>query len=207
MTDDQLRQAYGSGMSLTEIRNRFGISFWKTRKVCKDILRTRTEGLRIRWNVMPNEFEVKGDITELHMTYKGERKTALMDTEDLEKVRSVNATWVAHFNPSSKSFYGKAGKRTTGLYTSLHQFILGKKDGMMIDHINQDTLDNRKENLRFVDRSTNAHNSFKERTGRALPRGVRFQNGRYLARIIINKKAVNIGWYETEEEASEAYLQ
>jgi hypothetical protein len=41
----------------------------------------------------------------------------------------------------------------------LHQEILGDKPGQVIDHKNQDRLDCRRENLRHVGKSLNAHNT------------------------------------------------
>ncbi|MGV8131542.1 MAG: HNH endonuclease, partial [Candidatus Pacearchaeota archaeon] len=40
----------------------------------------------------------------------------------------------------------------------LHQFIMGKKEGLVIDHINHDKLDNRKSNLRHVTFAQNCQN-------------------------------------------------
>lgn len=47
---------------------------------------------------------------------------------------------------------------------SLHQFILKNNTNNVIDHINRNPLDNRKENLRIVSRSVNSINA-KERKG------------------------------------------
>ncbi len=40
-----------------------------------------------------------------------------------------------------------------------HRLVLNAKEGEIVDHINGDTLDNRRENLRFVTRSQNATNA------------------------------------------------
>lgn len=47
---------------------------------------------------------------------------------------------------------------------ALHTLVMGKSPkGIDTDHINQDTLDNRRENLRFVSRKVNCLNSSKKK--------------------------------------------
>lgn len=43
--------------------------------------------------------------------------------------------------------------------TYMHWLILTPPDGLMIDHINRNTLDNRRENLRIVTRRENRNNA------------------------------------------------
>jgi hypothetical protein len=79
----------------------------------------------------------------------------LIDDSDAEKVRAFN--WTAqkighHFYVTRKD-----AKNKTVL---LHRFILGVTDrDRIVDHINQNTLDNRKENLRLCDKRLNGLNS------------------------------------------------
>lgn len=49
--------------------------------------------------------------------------------------------------------------RVNGKHISLHQFLLGKKDGMVIDHIDRDPCNCRRDNLRHVTPDQNAANS------------------------------------------------
>lgn len=49
-----------------------------------------------------------------------------------------------------------SGKKRKSI--ELHREITNAKSGEMIDHINRNTLDNRRENLRFSDKSSNGHN-------------------------------------------------
>lgn len=52
----------------------------------------------------------------------------------------------------------------TGQYMLLHHMIVGfPEDGCVVDHINHDRLDNRRENLRTVSYSQNAQNALKKR--------------------------------------------
>lgn len=80
----------------------------------------------------------------------------------------------------------------------------------IIDHINGDTLDNRIENLREVDKLGNAQNERKARVhNRSKLLGVSWHksSGKYQAKISVNRKRIYLGTYETPQEAHEAYLK
>ena len=77
-------------------------------------------------------------------------------------------------------------------------------DGLVIDHINGDTLDNRISNLRQVTRAINSQNM------KGCPdRGVcwKKRERRWVARYQIDGKRVEIGYYKTKELAIDAYRQ
>lgn len=94
-------------------------------------------------------------------------------------------------------------KRRTVL---MHRLILGAKPGQEVDHINGDTLDNTRGNLRFVTRTQNLQNRYWKMKGVSKKskntRGVK----RYVARINVDKKTVYLGDYFTPDEAHKAYL-
>jgi hypothetical protein len=74
----------------------------------------------------------------------------------------------------------------------------------VVDHKNNNPLDNRLKNLQII---TNRENCTKDKK-RDLPTGVGFLPKRkksYNSRININGKLVCLGYYKTPEEASEAY--
>lgn len=83
-------------------------------------------------------------------------------------------------------------------------------EDLEIDHKNRDPLDNRIENLRIATHQQNSYNQNARRTAhgkpRTLPKGVRInRQGRYVARIVVEKVKLHIGTYDTPEEAAEAY--
>ena len=83
----------------------------------------------------------------------------------------------------------------------------GLTDSLMIDHINGDPSDNRLCNLRIATRSQNSMNS-KAQYGHSLGvKGIRFYQGKYRARITLNKKLIHVGSFNTLEEAKLAYKE
>ena len=70
----------------------------------------------------------------------------------------------------------------------------------LIDHIDQDKLNNNIENLRVVSHQQNIWNR--------KTKGFHFhrKSGKYLARITLNTKRMTIGYFNTEDEAHQAYL-
>jgi len=86
----------------------------------------------------------------------------------------------------------------------LHHFILGKPDKeMVVDHINGDGMDNRRENLRFVTESQNSQNTVKKKTNKYI--GVTPDLKKWRAVCTYNGKNKSLGTYDTQEEAAKAY--
>lgn len=73
---------------------------------------------------------------------------ALVDDEDYE--REFGFEWYAWWNKETQSFYAvrRYGTRAKKLTEYLHRKVMQTPKGMICDHKNHDTLDNRKENLR-----------------------------------------------------------
>lgn len=111
-------------------------------------------------------------------------------------------SWNAH-----KSVTG--GWSVTGTYAKkLHRVVTGAPRGMVVDHINGNTFDNRRSNLRVCTRSDNTKNQ-KLRTGkRSRYKGVtRSQSAirPWMAQIQSQNRHIYLGMYPTEIEAARAY--
>lgn len=87
----------------------------------------------------------------------------------------------------------------------LHRTIMGAKDGDIVDHINGDTLDNRKENLRLSNKVLNALNSDKVYSKSGY-RNVTWskQAQKWHGIFAYNKKRYHCGTFDTAEQASQA---
>ncbi len=129
---------------------------------------------------------------------------ALVDTEDYEQLNQYK--WCAAWSPKTQSFYVersskiKNGKRYLIL---MAREVLGLKrdDILQSDHINHDTLDNRRVNLRAV---TNQQNQWNQKN----PKGYCWhkRDKKYQARIKVNGRGIHLGLFSTIKDARNAYL-
>lgn len=93
----------------------------------------------------------------------------------------------------------------------MHREIMGldKSSPMKVDHINHDTLDNRRENLRICTSSNNAMNRIKPmgRKYSSKYKGVHKKHNKWTAcvRLKENRKLICLGYFLTEEDAAIAY--
>ncbi len=99
----------------------------------------------------------------------------------------------------------KAGVRRTEKVL-MHRLILGLLPGEIGDHINMNTLDNRRSNLRKATKSQNMANS-KSRGGGSKYKGVHWvrTDGVWRAAITVNTKTIVGGRYLREEDAACRY--
>src|SRR3990167_857965 len=93
-------------------------------------------------------------------------KFALVDDEDFKQL----SKWKWSFSPP-----GYAVRREKGQKIFLHRFILKTPKGIVVDHKNNDGLDNRRRNIRNCSYSENSHNSKGHRDSISGLKGVKFE--------------------------------
>lgn len=114
------------------------------------------------------------------------------DLEDYEKIKKY--TW----NIADGYVVSDSYKATT----RFHRLIMNCDDRKFdIDHINHNTTDNRKSNLRIVTRSQNQMNTILRKNNTSGVKGVIRQNNKWTASIQINKSRKHLGTFENFEEA------
>lgn len=94
-----------------------------------------------------------------------------------------------------------------GVTIRLHRVVADAKSGEVVDHANQNKLDNRKSNLRIADRSKNAMNMRKRENTSSRYKGVtwRKRDKKWQSQIKANGKHRFLGLFDSEDEAGHAY--
>ncbi len=141
-------------------------------------------------------YEIQGDTTVL---YDPKGNTILIDTNQLEKVLEYN--WAV----DNRKGYVRTASRKLGR-TSLHRFLL--ETDSPIDHINRNPRDNRLANLRPCTLKENNRNKGVRKDNASGVKGVTICNNRktkYKVRIEADGKRQLVGYFETIDEARDAY--
>jgi hypothetical protein len=142
-----------------------------------------------------NEIIVYEDYAEiiLYDSKLNEKARALIDVDDVSKVKDIKWCFDRYV-------------RSTTIHSTLHRFLLNITDKNPIDHINGNTLDNRKSNLRVCTTSQNAMNQKLSTRNKSGYKGIFWDKHRnkWRVTIVINGQQTGLGRFNTLEEAIQA---
>lgn len=136
-------------------------------------------------------------------------KVALVDEADFEWLSQWK--WYAKLKKSSGYFYARRNDKKGAKHSviELHRAIMGLQGGdrRNVDHINHDTLDNRRSNLRVCTSAQNTRNSRRRSDNLSGFKGVHFHSSsqKWAAQIRVNGKAIHLGLRDTPAEAHKLY--
>lgn len=145
--------------------------------------------------------EINGNVARIPLYGRGCKLHGWteIDISDLDKVKDTKWTL-------SKTGYVVGKPSGSKNVIKMHRYILsGIDSGKIIDHIDRNPLNNRRENLRICTQLDNAKNLSVGKNNRYGFKGIRPVNNKWAARIMVNRKEINLGRFKTKEEAALAY--
>lgn len=122
----------------------------------------------------------------------------MVDAADEELVRQYK--WCA--NRIGHGWYAVTWNK--GKHTLLHRMLMNPPPGMVVDHINGDTLNCCRWNMRVVTRGQNNLNRVKKTNSvyKGISKG---SGGKWIAKIQLNGSSQDLGAFDTAVEAAQAY--
>lgn len=154
----------------------------------------------------PNEYIIKEDYVEV-FTYDNHNNVDYIFKVDIEDLPYIIKYKWNHTRPKFTQDGNVLVYMTNDKIGLFHRIVMGNPNNY-VDHINRNTLDNRKSNLRIVSMvEQNLNRSYKSE--RFDVKGVDIHKDvnrkkRYAARLNLNKKTYRSPWYYTFEEAAYA---
>lgn len=174
--------------------------YWSTAKYCS------TRCGRLSNNpakLPPNSFFIIDGVVYIETSKKNKYFTLKVNLDDYQNNKIISSSrWSL-----DKNGYGENGISINGknIKRKLHWEVLGRKTGYIIDHINGDILDNRKENLRHLTHRQNIRN-------RKITNKIGINGSILLKRgikVVIkdnNSKLITIGIFKNRDDAIKARI-
>jgi hypothetical protein len=134
----------------------------------------------------------------------------LIDDEDFEKVSRYKWHVKRSYLKRTGNYYFTTRPYINGKRGSiaLHHYIFGDPpEGLYLDHINRNTLDNRKGNFRFTTPQQNKYNQKCRKDSTTGYKGVGVQTHcpKYIVKIVYDGKRHSLGTYSDPIEAARVY--
>ena len=134
---------------------------------------------------------------------------ALVDDKDFEKVNTISWHVVLRKDKQPMCAQGwTKGSFKLRKRLKMHRFILNLNNpNMVVDHINCNSLDNRRHNLRICKQSENCKNLRKLRKTKSIYKGVSWhtQQKKWSVRINVDKKIIHLGTFNNDKDAAHVY--
>lgn len=132
-------------------------------------------------------------------------KFAIVDDEDYEWL--MQWKWYASLNRGLWYAARQEQKGVNPKYSCIlmHRELLKPPNGFEIDHHNNNSLDNRRFNLRICTHSNNLGNQKPQTGGSSKYKGVSWHKKNQKWRAQIGKKRHSLGYFDNEIDAAKAY--
>ena len=169
-----------------------------------------------------NKYIIKGNVTEIYCNYRNEEpKICLIDTDDLSRLIEYNKTWHSWPCHTDDTYYiiasvyvSKNNTKDKSTTIFMHSFIMNastrdKTNRIIVDHKNNNPLDNRKENLRIADNDQNTKNrKGKNSNNKSGHRNVSWNGNTWSVQLQIEGKNTTLKRFKKDQlEVAGAYAK
>lgn len=145
---------------------------------------------------------------KIYLVGKYSEKFALVDDIDYELVSSLRWSYCNGYAVNKKYVKGSGRKNQKSLVISMHRFILGNPLGKFVDHIDFNTLNNKRENIRVCDKSDNQHHQGKmNKATSSKYKGVFWNTSlkKWMVKLQFKYKCHYVGIFDDEIVAAKSY--
>ena len=152
-----------------------------------------------------NTFELSDSFVKIYNNSRTDY--FIVDYEDYEKIKHDIFYWsIVRKKIGDRDENYVLTQRYDYGNIKIHNYIMNPEEGYIVDHINGNGLDNRRENLRIVTPQQNAFNRAIQTNNTSGHKGVSLvkRNNKWLARIGFNGKRIVIGTFDNYDDAVEA---
>lgn len=152
---------------------------------------------------IPNEAVQAADLVRCHCMghsffNRSKGRVVLISIEDESII--LGHAW--RIKPNKHTSYVRRYEKSKDVL--LHRVLMSPPPSLFVDHKNGNGLDNRRENLRLATREQNGMNRLRGKRGKSGFIGVYPNCGRWRAMVATETKRINIGQFDTPEEAARA---
>ncbi|MDM8534724.1 HNH endonuclease [Clostridiaceae bacterium HSG29] len=187
------RNKYGE--SIIELSKEYG---FKKHTIYKELKKAGLNNGKKKYN----KYDLTGEFGVGYAT--NTQDVFYFDLEDYGKIKDF--AW--YYNKKTgNGFYMENKYKCNSI--SLHRLIINAKKGEYVDHINRNTLDNRKENLRVCTNQQNGFNCTLKKNNTSGVSGVSWDKSRnkWSASIKYNYKNIYLGRFDNKRDAIIARLK
>ena len=146
---------------------------------------------RYKANKQTNKIYYENDYAYILLTKDNITKKVLFDIDDIEKIQMYK--WHLHLRKSDMRYdacTNTSGSHKTRRYVNMPRYLLDYQGDLTIDHINRNTLDNRKQNLEIKTNQQNSMNIHTHKNSTTGISGVNERDGKWIARIGFKNKRI-----------------
>ncbi len=154
--------------------------------------------------MIPNEFEIINDVVKIQLTQGKYGYCDLQDWNELKKYR-----WFTSFNKKTRKYYIVSNIEINGKIKTIliHRLITNPLNGLVVNHIDNDGFNNRRNNLEVCTHQENCRYCQKPINNTSGYKGVTWSKAenKWYANIKVNKKKIWLGGFVNIIDAARAY--